>query len=443
MDNQGDLIAAISTASGPGAVSMIRLSGMDLIPTLKKVFHSKSDLLLNPRKLILGKIVDFRDDTLLDHALAVYFPGPFSFTGEDCAEIQGHGGSFLPRLTLEIILKAGARLARPGEFSERSFLNGRMSLDQAEAVAEIVASVSLSEARIAAKTLDGGLREKIEPLFSSLLTTLSQLTAVLDFEEDWIEDDRITLNSDLSSVKKGLEEVLKLRKDGRIYREGLRVVLAGYPNSGKSRLFNTLLGQKRALVSNIPGTTRDYLLAILNFGAIRVELVDTAGLRTEGQDELELMGQELTMEQIEEADLVVWLHDLSTPSRPMLIESKTTPVMEVWNKLDLAEGQLPDGIKISAATGEGLDELKKGILSILEVSTNKIPELVPNLRQQEALEGAYQSLINAMDALKSGEVPEIAAVLLRESLDQLGAVTGKVFTDDILKEVFKHFCLGK
>jgi tRNA modification GTPase len=426
---------------------MVRVSGEGTLSILERVFRIKGGLSQRPRRLVSGKVVDPDGEKLLDHAMAVYFPGPDSFTGEDSGEIQGHGGGVLPRLVLELVLRNGARLARPGEFTERAFLNGRLGLDQAEAVAEIVASESEAEARIAARALDGALGERVGPLFGKLKGSLAFLTGVLDFEEDWTEEDRARLSSELAEILSGLDALLELRRGGRLYRDGLRVVLAGPPNAGKSRLFNALLGKNRALVSTVPGTTRDYLVAAVSWGPVKVELVDTAGLREEGQDELEAMGQDLALEQIGESDLVVWLHDLTAPPAGMALErEKSPPIIECWNKLDALDsppGPQAPGLAISAATGEGLEPLKEAILSRVGVSETKIPDLVPNLRQQLALEEARDHLSQALAALDQGEVPEIAGILLRRSLDALGAITGTVFTDDLLTEVFRHFCLGK
>jgi tRNA modification GTPase len=476
---------------------MIRLSGKGALETLRSVFVSKEDPGASPRKLILGKLVSPDHRTLIDHALAVFFPGPYSFTGEDSAEIQGHGGSVLPGLALEALLRAGARLAHPGEFTERAFLNGRMSLDQAEAVAEIVASESLAEAFIAAKTLDGALRDKIEPVSKSLLKARAFLTAALDFEEDWNEEDSQRLLSSLSPIIDSLKELLEMRRSGRVYKDGLRVVLAGPPNAGKSSLFNFLIGKKRALVSKIPGTTRDYLEAPLNFGKLRVNLVDTAGLRDEGLDELESLGKELALEQIGGADVVLWLRDLSqeeegeeeegkdkeekgkdkeetekdkeetekdkektekekgkkepkakhSPPPPLeLAPGKRAPtILEVYNKIDLKPGFIPPqgAISLSALTGEGVGTLKEEILRSAGALKENIPEIVPNLRQELALEGALEALLKAKDSLLADDYPEITGLLLKDSMDSLDLITGRTATEELLTEVFSHFCLGK
>ncbi|MDR2353225.1 MAG: tRNA uridine-5-carboxymethylaminomethyl(34) synthesis GTPase MnmE [Deltaproteobacteria bacterium] len=470
MSNGGELIAAISTATGPGAVAVIRLSGAGVLEALEKCFQSEYVLQEKPRELLFGKIIHPSSRRLLDHVLAVFFPGPNSFTGEDSAEIQGHGGSVLPRLVLEAVLASGARLARPGEFTERAFLNGKLSLDQAEAVAEIVAAESEAEAAIAAKTLDGALRDKIFPLANRFLKVLANLTVVLDFEEEWEPADYLNLANSLDSLEKDLQELLDFRQNGRIYRDGLKAVLAGPPNAGKSSLFNALIGKKRALVSQIPGTTRDYLTTSLTWESIRINLVDTAGLREEGADELEAMGRDLALEQIEDADLVLWVQDLTAPPlSPPVLNNPQTFLLEVWNKADLRDN-LPasdfsltanpkkpasssmsqdntrDILKplwVSALTGFGLADLKQTILQMLGVKDRAIPEIVPNLRQELALKGSLRKLGEAKEALAGGEYPEIVGILIREAADSLGLITGRILTEDLLTEVFSHFCLGK
>jgi tRNA modification GTPase len=460
--DQGDLIAAIGTATGPGAVAMIRLSGKGAHGALSRVFVSREDPRAFPRRLILGKIVSPETGELLDHALAAYFPGPNSFTGEDSVEIQGHGGSVLPGLTLEAVLRSGARLANPGEFTERAFLNGRISLDQAEAVAEIVASESEAEAYIAARTLDGALRDKIEPVSKSLLRARALLTAALDFEEEWNSEDSKKLLDSLNPIIDSIEELLMMRRSGRVYKDGLRVVLSGPPNAGKSSLFNALIGKKRALVSKIPGTTRDYLEAPLSFGKLKVSLIDTAGLRDEGADELELMGKELALEQIGGADIVLWLIDLSEASKESLLQKSDPPILinnpaenhkntrspvilKVYNKIDLVPDHIPPpgALCLSATEGKGLGTLKDEILRSAGALGSKIPEIVPNLRQELALEGSLAALRAARDSLVAEDYPEITSLLLQESQDSLDLITGRTATEELLTEVFSHVCLGQ
>jgi tRNA U34 5-carboxymethylaminomethyl modifying GTPase MnmE/TrmE len=370
--------------------------------------------------------------------------------------------------------------------------------------------------------MDGALRDRVGPLSRGLTAAQARLVAALDFEEDWTEGDAHRLLADLAPLERGLEELLDLRRSGRVFREGVKVVLAGPPNAGKSSLFNALLGRRRALVSTVAGTTRDYLTASSSWGRVKVDLVDTAGLRSEGSDELEAMGIDLALEQMADADLIVWLRDLSLPGggpppataltgpdtarqgpdmaltgpdmptagdgteagdggrdRPawrggrdgpardsrgtsglaaasregVPAEAQSPPagrgapkVLEVWNKTDLAPGSPvppPGALRISAATGEGMKELRDAVLELFGAEGPGLPDLVPNLRQELALKGALSALGQAAGALEDGEVPEIAALLLKDARDSLDLVTGRTMTEDLLAEVFSRFCLGK
>ncbi|MDR1545680.1 MAG: tRNA uridine-5-carboxymethylaminomethyl(34) synthesis GTPase MnmE [Deltaproteobacteria bacterium] len=435
-----DLIAAPATAPGAGALSVIRLSGPSALAAAAKMFVGP-DLAARPRALVLGRVIDPRDGRFIDQALAVYFPGPASFTGEDSVEIQGHGGSAVPRLTLEAARAAGARLARPGEFTQRAFLNGRLSLDQAEAVAELVAAQSEAEAALAARHLQGALSARLAPFRGRLLAALADLTAILDFEEDWTAADARRLAETLTALSAELRPLIELRRRGRIFRDGLRLTLAGPPNAGKSSLFNALLGRDRALVSPQPGTTRDYLEAAVNWSGLRVELVDTAGLRADGADELETRGQALTRRELEQADAALWLQDLTADDRP---EPPDVPgLVPVWSKLDLCRGEPPPGLAVSALTGEGLEELRAAVLATVGANPDQVPEAAPNLRQQKALEDCLAGLAAAAAALGEGRPPEIVGLELTGALSSLDLVTGRTMTEDLLAEVFSRFCLGK
>jgi tRNA modification GTPase len=443
MNPFSDLIAAVSTPTGSGALCVIRLSGPQVLKAMEKIFFSKANLELKPRTLVLGKIIDPKTGKTIDQALASFFPGPNSFTGEDSVEIQGHGGSTVPRLILEAALSAGARLAGPGEFTQRAFLNGKLSLDQAEAIADLVASQSEAEAALASRHLEGALSKALIPINDALKSLLVKITAALDFEEHWEAEQEKDLLEDLGNLIDELTRVLKIRQSGRIFRDGLRLVLAGPTNAGKSSLFNALIGARRALVSAKPGTTRDYLEAAVNWSSIRVELVDTAGLREDSQDEIEGLGQQLTKKELERADLVVWVNDLASEenSAPPEISNK---LISVWNKADLEPAKRPtEGLIISALTGQGLEELKAAVLENVGVSPNQDPSFVPNLRQQNSLEECLNFLSAAKKAMEEGFPLDIIAIELNDAFSALGRITGRSMTEDILNEVFSHFCIGK
>jgi tRNA modification GTPase len=427
--------------------------------------------------MVYGKLIHPKSKALIDRALAVFFPAPNSFTGEDTVEIFGHGGATAPRLILEAVVATGARLANPGEFTQRAFINDRLSLDQAEAVADLVAAQSEAEAALAARHLEGALSAKVNPIIAQTLEVQAELVAILDFEEDWNEAERAKIISALESILAETIDLCAIRKNQRVFRDGLKIVLTGLPNAGKSSLFNALLGRDRALVSPRPGTTRDYLEATVSWDGLRVELVDTAGLGSETADELEEKGQELAARELETADIIVWLRSVSEPgSSEPPIDPRSPKIIPIWSKADLRNGPLPkknapsdadnnadniavsetdniadnlaasddDNIaSVSSLTGEGLDNLKLQILRQAGLVPGLRPEIVPNLRQQTALEMALERISAAHQALIDFLPPDIAALELSAAIESFNQITGRVYTEDILSQVFNKFCVGK
>jgi tRNA modification GTPase len=415
-----------------------------------------------------GKLVHPESKELIDRAMAVFFPAPHSFTGEDSAEIFGHGGSTLPRLILEAVLAAGARPANPGEFTQRAFLNDRLSLDQAEAVADLVAAQSEAEAALAARHLEGALSAKIDPAIDKTVNIQAELVAILDFEEDWDESGRRAILAGLKEIHSEIANLCEIGKNLRVFRDGLRVVLTGLPNAGKSSLFNALLGRDRALVSPRPGTTRDYLEATVSWDGLRVELVDTAGLGAASADELDELGQDMALRELEAADVILRLRSVTEPG-PDGADSQTggsqagtdaadadpagmgqagkdlsAKTLTVWSKSDLASGPLPnDALSVSALTGAGLGELKLEVLKRLGLTPGLKPETVPNLRQRLALEEARERIWDARQALLDQLPPDIAALELSSALEALNRVSGRALTEDVLAQVFAKFCVGK
>ncbi|MDR1051533.1 MAG: tRNA uridine-5-carboxymethylaminomethyl(34) synthesis GTPase MnmE [Deltaproteobacteria bacterium] len=463
---RNDLIAAVSTASGPGAVGLVRISGNGADRLLTRIFVSNALPYRRPRQMLFGRLVHPETRETVDQVLAVYFPGPASFTGEDSVEIFGHGGSTAPRLVLEAVLDAGARLALPGEFTQRAFLNGKLSLDQAEAVADLVAAQSEAEAALAARHLEGALAGIVKPLGYRLIGLQAELAAVVDFEEEWDEGKRAFLLAELNEITSAVGTLAGIRRNSRIFRDGLRLVLAGPPNAGKSSLFNALLGRDRALVGPAPGTTRDYLEASASWSGLRVELVDTAGLAEGSGDELERMGQSMTARELAGADMVLWLRPLGEPEAPEApgAPGGPAPVLTVRSKADLAgpgdgapekqddrpdwrAGERQDAPRgapiVSAKTGLGLDELKETILALAGATPGRHPEVVPNLRQQKALEECLEKLAAARTCLEDGLPPDILALEINEAARPLDCVIGRVLTEDVLAEVFGRFCVGK
>ena len=439
-------IAALATPPGVGAVAVIRLSGPEARPILERVFQPLGRAVpWPPRRLRRGRLVHPLNGRLVDDGLAVWFPGPHSFTGEDSAEIQGHGGLAVSALALEAVLAAGAELAQPGEFTKRAFLGGRLDLAQAEAVADLVAARSAAETALAARQLAGGLSDRVEEIAGPLLSVLADLEAAIDFSEEISRPDLAAWSGRLKrEVQPRLATLLVAGEEGRPFRQGFKVILAGAPNVGKSSLFNALLGTGRALVSPRPGTTRDYLTAETAWSGLRVELMDTAGLTAVPADELDELGQIRSREQLAEADLVLWVKDCAAPV-------ETGPplrgrVLVVWNKADLASPPADAGVDlaVSARTGLNLSQLKIMAVKLATGRENpEPPEVVPSFRHQAALRKSREYLEAALAAFDEGQPLDICAFEVRSALAALGQIRGRTTAEDILNEIFSRFCLGK
>jgi tRNA modification GTPase len=436
-------------------VGIVRLSGPLSPAILARVFRPRAAEKMRPRRLVLGRIIEPGRGALVDEALAVWFPAPHSFTGEDCVEIQGHGGA-AAQLILEAVLAAGAVMAAPGEFTRRAFLNGRMDLSQAEAVAELIAARGRAEAKLAAGRLAGGLRDRLAPAREAILSALAELEAAIDFSDELGEVDLDGLRRKVEAgAARPIEALLADGRSGRLFRDGLKLALAGSPNVGKSSLFNALTGGDRAMVSEIPGTTRDYLTAEAAWAGLAVELYDTAGLSEAPRDELEADGQERARARIAEADIVLWVLDASRraydggglfPNPELALKERT---VVVWNKVDLAPAPAPgeEGYAqtaVSAKTGAGLKELKELILRLaLGHADFAPPQIVPNARQFEALAAAGGRLGDFFQAASSGQPPDICALELKAALDALEVICGRTTPEDVLDKIFSRFCLGK
>lgn len=449
-------IAAIATAPGSGAVSVLRISGPEALSVVERVFRPRRPGPWTPRQLRLGQAHDPETGRLIDEVMAAWFPGPNSFTGEDLCEIQGHGGQAVTALVLRALLSAGAALAEPGEFTRRAFLNGRMDLTQAEAVADLIAAQSAAEASLAARQLAGGLSERVAPIHKAIESALVNLSADIDFSDDMEPLDLQSFSEKLNEeALKPLRKLLADAKAGRPYREGLKLALIGAPNVGKSSLFNALAGSERALVSPLAGTTRDFITTSAILNDLRVELCDTAGLSETPADELDSLGQKRSRSQLAAADVILWVRDLTAPSEEAGgIKASDLPAgrsIVVWNKTDLAENAAPatcegdwPAYMVSARSGQGLTELKKGIIRLVTGSEEAAPpEIAPNLRHQSALNKTAEYLTATIAAVKEGQPPDICAFELKAALDSLSLICGRTTADDILNEIFARFCLGK
>ncbi len=441
-------IAAIATAPGTGALSLIRLSGTDAVAVADRASGGESAGLA-PRHARHCRVLDAQGETIDDGILTI-FRGPHSHTGEDCVEFTGHGGILVTREVLGRFLECGAVHAAPGEFSRRAFLNGKLDLTQAEGVMDLISAQTRLAMRAARSQLEGELGRRTTEARDRLLETLAHLEAWIDFPEEDIDPQsgeslRAAVRETLASV----DRLLATADQGRVLREGVRTVIFGEPNVGKSSLLNRLLGFERAIVSDIAGTTRDTIEEVINLHGIPLRLVDTAGVR-ESTDTIEAAGIQRTVRQIESADLLLELHDASRPKPDEAVFPANHAIhLRVLNKCDLSEHSSWDGIeavRISCSGGEGFDELSEKIRNALHLGAVDWGEhaVAINARHQASLQKARTALLAALDLLgQDGLDPGLAAIDLREALDALGEIPGKVDIEDLLGVIFSRFCIGK
>jgi len=441
-----ETIAAISTPFGEGAIAIIRLSGPQAVAIADGVFRSKrraSDLLSRMQQF--GEIVDAQG--VLDEVLLTVFRAPASYTGEEMVEIACHGGILVTRRLLGLLLERGARLAGPGEFTQRAFLNGKMDLTQAEAVMDLIRAQTDLGLRAATEQLEGRLGERIREIRDTLLDLLAHTEAYIDFPEEDIDPQTgAALRTRLEGVQERIGQLLRTADQGRVLREGVRTVIYGAPNVGKSSLLNCLLGTERAIVSEVPGTTRDTIEEVVNLRGIPVRLVDTAGVR-ESDCAIERQGIARTMQHLERADLVLHVVDASQPRGEEIEPSR----LLVLNKIDL--GEHPSwggcaGVRISCLEGSdahGIEPLAKAIFerAMGRGMTSGDFAVAINARHQACLKTADQYAAAAHKALVDGLSAEFIALELRSALNAVGDVVGRTDTEDLLGKIFSTFCLGK
>lgn len=433
-----DTIAAISSPFGEGAIGVLRLSGPQSHTILAKLFSGKTT---EPRKLVHGQLT--KNNQVLDDVLATTFTAPRSYTGEDMAEIYCHGGLLVTRRLLDALLAEGARLAEPGEFSYRSFSNGKMDLTQAEAVMDIIQAQTDLALRASQQQLSGALGSAMSQLREQLLQILAHLEAYIDFPDEDIapETGQLFLQR-IEAVNRDISKLLATADRGRILREGVRTVIYGEPNVGKSSLLNALSGFDRAIVSSSPGTTRDIIEESVNLGGIRLILMDTAGIR-ETQDEIEQQGVARSHRAHDTADLILEIHAANLPS-PNLEVSKNT--LLVANKADL--GIHPDWenhLQVSCLTNTGFDNLERAILGKVFGGGAQLENasVAINARHQNCLSRAHAACEAARLGLFENIEIALVSIELHAALDAIGEVMGKVESDDILGEIFATFCIGK
>jgi tRNA modification GTPase len=459
-----DTIAAISTPMGEGGIGIVRLSGKSSLPITEKIFTCSAEKAfqdMESHKVIYGHVHDPVTGQTVDEVLVTVMRSPRSYTREDVVEINCHGGMLTLRKTLELALAQGARLAEPGEFTRRAFINGRIDLSQAEAVLDLIRSRTDESRKIAMEQLQGGLSATITTLRDRLTDVCANVEAYIDFPEDEIETaSKHELSESMKDISRELSSLLKTYEEARFFREGLSTAIVGRPNVGKSSLLNALIRKDRAIVTEIPGTTRDVIEEYLNIGGLPLRIMDTAGIRN-SSDVAEKEGVARSLRSIETADLVIAIFDRSEPLREedfeVVEKIKNRNSIVVFNKCDLPSIFDRDKLtsrlapydlrtlSISATRGDGLQELKEAIFGscLKDWKEEREGVVVTNLRHKRAIEDARKSLDNAVNALESNQPIEITAIELRDSLDKLGEIVGAVTTEDILNRIFNDFCIGK
>jgi len=462
LDN--NIICAISTPQGVGGIAIVRLSGEGCIELVDSVFESpnKKKLINQPANTIhFGRII--KDNSVLDEVLISVFKAPHSFTGEDSIEISCHGSVYIQQSILQLLISKGASLAKPGEFTQRAFANGKMDLSQAESVADLIASNSAASHRIAMNQMKGGIGNKLIELRTELLNFVSLIELELDFSEEDVEfANRESLKKSAAEIKSHMQKLADSFNLGNAVKTGIPVAIIGETNAGKSTLLNLLLHDEKAIVSDIHGTTRDVIEDTINIEGITFRMIDTAGIR-ETTDEIENIGIERTFKKLEQASIVLWIIDSETSNDHVLkLAAKILPKTQdkelilVYNKVDAISAErkeekeyllidkTPHQLFLSAKYNSGVDELEK-----LLVKVANIPEIgeqdviITNIRHYQALEKALDSLDRVMDGLDSNISGDFLAQDIRECLHFLGEITGQIYTDEILGNIFKNFCIGK
>lgn len=449
-------IAAIATPVGEGGIAVIRVSGKNAMQKVNQCFRGKNLIEVDSHTVHFGKIIN-KKGNVVDEVLATVFRTPKSYTGEDTVEISCHGGVLVTQAVLETVLSQGVRSAEPGEFTQRAFLNGKLELSQAEAVADLIHAKSIKAVDAAHQQLEGQLGKHIKKFRQQIIDATAMVELELDFSEEDVEfANKEQLRELLVEVDEEIGRLLDTYETGRLVKDGVKTVFIGRPNAGKSTLLNTLVGTERAIVTDIAGTTRDTIDADWSYDGLLFKLIDTAGLR-ETEDVIEAEGVKRSQKAFEQADLVVYLKDLSQPIDPDEREeiasfqkrAAKTPFLLVGNKLDVEqhnqEERIHYDLKISALDGENIEQLKKIMkeraLENKDYDTSSL--LVTSSRHRDSLQKARENVQRAIQALDSGMTGDLLAIDLRSALKELGTITGEITTEDLLDSIFSRFCIGK
>nr|WP_325295145.1 tRNA uridine-5-carboxymethylaminomethyl(34) synthesis GTPase MnmE [uncultured Oscillibacter sp.] len=466
-----DTIAAIAAGGGaPSAIGVVRISGPDCFAACGRVFRSARPFEeLEARRMVLGEFLD-REGRVLDRGLAVRFPGPRSYTGEDSAEFHCHGSPVVLREVLAALFAAGTRQAGPGEFTKRAFLNGRLDLTQAEAVIDLIDAETAAAARNAAAQLDGGLRRALEPIQEALLDITSRFYAVVDYPDEDIQDaGPEEIAAALRQAEGALTALLSTCKRGEVLKRGVRTAIVGLPNAGKSSLLNALAGYERAIVTDIPGTTRDTVEESVLCGGVLLRLIDTAGLR-ETEDQVEKLGVERSRRAMEEAELILLVRDGAVEACPenrahweaeavLLNQVARTgkPWLCVESKCDLTgpyafsigliqkDANNPAAcLCVSSVTGQGLDRLEEAVAALFPAGDpGEAGSLLTDQRQEDAARRALDAVRRGRAALENGLTPDAVLTDAEEALDAIGELTGRTAKEEIVERIFSRFCVGK
>ena len=455
-----DTIAAIATAPGEGGIGIIRISGEKSLQVAQSIFKSKSGKMIkdyNARTLIYGTVVD--NEKVIDEVLVAYMKGPNSYTAEDVIELNCHGGFISVKKILELILSKGVRLAEAGEFTKRAFLNGRIDLSQAEAIIDVIKSKTDMAHEVAQSQLEGSLAKKIKDLRMNVTEVLAHLEVSIDFAEEDVEEITYqTLEEKALELRNEIKKLYDTAESGKILRDGLKTVIVGKPNVGKSSLLNSILGENRAIVTDIAGTTRDVIEEFVNIKGIPLKIVDTAGIR-ETEDVVEKIGVEKSRESFSTADLVIMVLDasrkLSEEDMEILESLKNKKTIVLLNKMDL-EPQIElekieefvnseDIIKISALKHQGIEELQDKIEAMVYHGSvkNSSNLMITNSRHKDALFKAYESINDAISAIEQRMPYDFIEVDFKNIWDYLGYINGDTVREDLLDTIFANFCIGK
>lgn len=453
-----DTIAAVATGL-PGAIGILRLSGPRAVELAQTLFHAADKRALAdhpPRTTVFGQLTD-QNGQVIDHVLCTYSRAPATYTGEDTAELHCHGAPLVLQLGLEALFALGARQAQPGEFTKRAFLNGRLDLAQAEAVVDLIDAQTREGVLQSAGQLGGALSRRVEEVYSLLVDLLAHFHAVLDYPDEDIDPFRAQdMCAALDRAQEALEQLLSTHRRGQALVSGLPCAIVGRPNAGKSSLLNALLGYERAIVTDVPGTTRDTVEERLRLGGVLLRLIDTAGLR-QSSDPIERMGVQRSQTAMEQAALILYLHDSTRPLSPEDVQLLTdaaahAPTLLVHSKCDLPAHPdplpvLPPQIPVvalSAKTGNGLDALEQAICHLLPREEGaSCGELLTNARQADAARRALESVELARRALEQGFTPDAVLVDVDSALSALGELTGRTVREDVTARIFQRFCVGK